>query len=48
MNKYVMRLVRCGYSKTKAISLCEEFSRNLPLISLEWFVESVERRLVCG
>ena len=47
MRKYVERLVKCGYSRRRAVKVCEDFVRNLPLIDLDFFVCSVEGKL-CG
>jgi len=44
MKAYIERLIKCGYSRRKATQICEEFIRNLPLIDLDFFVWSVERR----
>lgn len=43
MDKYVYRLVRCGYSADRAYCICSDFVKNLPFIELENFVNSIER-----
>ena len=40
---YVERLIRCGYSADRAYCICADFVKNLPLIDLRNFIESVER-----
>ena len=44
MDKYIDRLVKCGYERNKAVRTCEEFTRNLPLVDLELFVEATEEQ----
>lgn len=48
MQKYEQRLVRCGYTKANAHSVCLEFLNNLSLNELEYFVTDLERRNVAG
>lgn len=43
MQEYIDRLVRCGYSPDRAQAVCSDFLRNLSLVDLECFIESVER-----
>lgn len=43
MEKYIRRLMKCGYTRAKAYDLCCDFSRNLPLIELENFIYSMEK-----
>lgn len=43
MQKYIDRLVRCGYTAERARNVCSDFARNLPLIELENFVISMEK-----
>lgn len=42
MTTYVNRLMKCGYSKERAYSVCQDFARNLPFVELENFVRSKE------
>ena len=44
MQKYIDRLVKCGYTKERAYQVCCDFVRNLPIIELENFVWSMERK----
>lgn len=44
MKAYIDRLVKCGYTRQRAQKVCDDFTRNLPLIDLDFFVWSVERR----
>lgn len=44
MQKYVKRLVKCGYSEEHAYAVCCDFIRNLSIVDLENFVSSVEKR----
>jgi hypothetical protein len=46
MKMYVKRLINCGYSRRRAWEVCEQFVRNLPLVDLDFFVQSVEARYV--
>jgi len=43
MDRYIKRLIRCGYSADRAYCVCFDFAKNLPLIDLEYFIESIER-----
>lgn len=43
---YVKRLIGCGFSLNRAYSVCRDFTNNLPLIDLENFVQSMERKHV--
>jgi len=43
MERYIKRLIRCGYSADRAYCVCYDFAKNLPLIELENFIESIER-----
>ena len=45
MNRYIKRLVDCGYTQDHARKVCEDFTRNLPLIALQCFVEMVEENV---
>ena len=42
MDKYIARLIKCGYEPNNALKTCEEFARNLPLVDLELFVQATE------
>lgn len=42
MDKYIKRLIACGYSPDKAVKVCEEFERNLGMLDLELFVQATE------
>lgn len=44
MQKYISRLVKCGYSTAKAYELCCCFIVNFSLPELEYFVESMEKK----
>ena len=46
MQKYINRLIKCGYSLERARAVCSDFVRNLPLIELENFVLSMEKNYV--
>lgn len=46
MQKYEQRLVRCGYTKANAHSVCLEFLNNLSINELEYFVTDLEMRYV--
>ena len=43
MQKYIDRLIKCGYSPEKAYSLCQDFRRNLSIVDLENFILSMEK-----
>jgi len=43
MREYIDRLMRCGFSADRAYSICQDFGKNLPLIELENFIQSIER-----
>lgn len=42
MQDYIERLMKCGYSLSKAYRVCVDFMCNLPLFDIQFFVESVE------
>lgn len=42
MEKYVERLIKCGYKRDRATRVCEDFVRNLSVLDLQLFVESTE------
>lgn len=44
MEKYINRLVKCGYSTRRAYNVCCDFVRNMSIIDLECFVSSIEER----
>lgn len=50
MQKYVDRLIECGYSPEKARSLCHDIGRNLGIVDLENLIESIEKekKRPCG
>lgn len=43
MKEYIERLMACGYSEEKARQICIDFSNNLHLFDLDYFVESIEK-----
>lgn len=43
MYKYIERLIKCGYSISRAYDVCVDFVRNLSWLDLEYFVHSVEK-----
>ena len=43
MKEYIKRLMACGYSKEDAKQICLDFSHNLHLFDLEWFITSKEK-----
>lgn len=44
MQKYIERLVECGYPKERAESLCHDMCRNCGYVALVLFVEDIESR----
>lgn len=46
MKAYVDRLIKCGYSRQRAVKVCEDFIRNLPLFDLDFFVLTIEAKHV--
>lgn len=46
MEKYIRRLIECGYTRAKAYELCCDFVRNLSLFDLENFIYTMETRNV--
>lgn len=46
MFKYVNRLMKCGYTKAKAYSVCCDFVTNLSIFDLENFILTMERKNV--
>lgn len=47
MKAYIDRLIKCGYSRQRAEQVCGDFIRNLPLIDLDFFVQTMELKYVC-
>lgn len=43
MEEYIRRLMACGYSKEKAKQICLNFSNNLHLFDLEYFIGFIEK-----
>lgn len=49
MKEYIRRLMACGYSREYAKQLCFDFSRNLHLFDLDYFILSMEKdKNKCG
>ena len=49
MKEYIRRLMACGYSMEYAKQLCLDFSHNLHLFDLDYFVLSMEKdKNKCG
>ena len=46
MDKYINRLMKCGYSHYKAFMICRDFTINLSLFDLECFIVSMEQKHV--
>ena len=46
MQKYVDRLIRCGYDPERAYSVCCDMVRNLSFMDLVFFVVTMEERNV--
>lgn len=46
MKAYIDRLVKCGYTRQRAQKVCDDFTRNLPLIDLDFFVSVIEEKNV--
>lgn len=45
---YVERLMKCGYPSYKAYCVCQDFIKNLSLIDLQCFIDSMEREYYVG
>lgn len=43
MQKYIDRLMKCGYSFDNARKICQDFQKNLSIVDLENFVLSMEK-----
>lgn len=43
MQKYIDRLVKCGYTKARAYSICCDFVSNLTIFDLENFILTMEQ-----
>ena len=46
MSNFVKRLIRCGYTKERALTVCNDFVKNLTIVDLECFVLSMEKKHV--
>ena len=46
MQKYVDRLICCGYDPERAYSVCCDMVRNLSLVDLVFFITVMEERYV--
>lgn len=45
MQKYIDRLIKCGYTWSDAYALCCEYIDNFPIYELENFIRWIEQ---CG
>lgn len=42
MLKYINRLIACGYAPHNAYAICRSFVKDLSIVELDMFVQSIE------
>lgn len=44
MQKYVNRLIKCGYSPVDAYNMCVNYLKDFSILDLEMLISSIEER----